>query len=109
MQVKSKDITSVTANNPIQALQGRVTGVSVVTNSRPGESPTLRIRGNGSISAGNDPLYVVDGFPLMNGSLNEINANVIHPLIAVYKYFLFPLSFIQNLIVQTAIVIATIT
>ena len=33
MQVKSKDITSVTANNPIQALQGRVTGVSVVTNS----------------------------------------------------------------------------
>ena len=54
MQVKSKDITSVTANNPIQALQGRVTGVSVVTNSRPGESPTLRIRGNGSISAGND-------------------------------------------------------
>lgn len=75
MQVKSKDITSVTANNPIQALQGRVTGVSVVTNSRPGESPTLRIRGNGSISAGNDPLYVVDGFPLMNGSLNEINAN----------------------------------
>lgn len=52
MQVKSKDITSVTANNPIQALQGRVTGVSVVTNSRPGESPTLRIRGNGSISAG---------------------------------------------------------
>lgn len=75
MQVKAEDITSVTANNPIQALQGRVTGVSVVTDSRPGKSPTLRIRGNGSISAGNDPLYVVDGFPLMNGSLNEINAN----------------------------------
>lgn len=75
MQVKAEDITSITANNPIQALQGRVTGVSVVTDSRPGKSPTLRIRGNGSISAGNDPLYVVDGFPLMNGSLNEINAN----------------------------------
>jgi len=75
MQVKSRDITAVTANNPIQSLQGRVTGVSVVTDSRPGESPTIRIRGNGSISAGNDPLYVVDGFPLMNGSLNELNAN----------------------------------
>ena len=75
MSVKSEDITSVTANNPVQGLQGRVTGVSVVTDSRPGKSPTLRIRGNGSISAGNDPLYVVDGFPLMNGSLNEINAN----------------------------------
>ena len=75
MSVKSEDITSVTANNPVQALQGRVTGVSDETDSRPGKSPTLRIRGNGSISAGNDPLYVVDGFPLMNGSLNEINAN----------------------------------
>lgn len=45
MSVKSEDITSVTANNPVQALQGRVTGVSVVTDSRPGKSPTLRIRG----------------------------------------------------------------
>ena len=35
MSVKSEDITSVTANNPVQALQGRVTGVSVVTDSVP--------------------------------------------------------------------------
>lgn len=73
--VKSDELTAISASNPIQGLQGRVTGLSVTTNSRPGESPTLRIRGNGSISAGNDPLIVVDGFPLMNSSLNEINVN----------------------------------
>ena len=75
MQVKTNDIKSVTAGNPLQALQGRAPGVSVMTNNIPGESPTMRIRGSGSISAGNDPLYVVDGFPLMNGSISEVNAN----------------------------------
>lgn len=73
--VKQADLKAVTAADPLQALQGRVTGVSVMTNNIPGEAPTMRIRGSGSISAGNDPLYVVDGFPLMNGSINEINAN----------------------------------
>ena len=75
MQVKTNDIKSVTTGNPLQALQGRAPGVSVMTNNIPGESPTMRIRGSGSISAGNDPLYVVDGFPLMNGSISEVNAN----------------------------------
>lgn len=79
-QVKTKDIMAVTNNNPIASLQGRVTGVSVVTNNRPGKSPTLRIRGNGSISAGNDPLYVVDGFPMMNGSMSELNPNDIESI-----------------------------
>lgn len=54
-------------------MQGRAPGVAVFTNNAPGESPILRIRGAGSIQSGNDPLYVVDGFPLMNGSLNDIN------------------------------------
>lgn len=79
-QVKTRDIMAVTNNNPIASLQGRVTGVSVVTNNRPGKSPTLRIRGNGSISAGNDPLYVVDGFPMMNGSMSELNPNDIESI-----------------------------
>lgn len=74
-QVKPNELKMVTASDPLQGLQGRAPGVSVMTDNRPGESPTMRIRGSGSISAGNDPLYVVDGFPLMNGSLSEINAN----------------------------------
>lgn len=74
-QMNAEDITAVSTSNPVQALQGRSAGVSVMTNNAPGESPTLRIRGSGSISAGNDPLYVVDGFPLMDADLSDINPN----------------------------------
>ena len=72
--LRSDAITSVVAANPLEALQGKSTGLAVFNNLRPGETPTLRIRGSASISAGNDPLYVVDGFPLVDGDLNDINA-----------------------------------
>src|SRR4030095_9202264 len=46
---------------------GRVTGVQMVTNNgEPGSGVQLRVRGGTSISASNDPLYVVDGVPLQN-------------------------------------------
>lgn len=79
-QVKSQELASVSVSNPIQALQGRAAGVAVLTNNQPGSSPTLRIRGSGSINAGNDPLYVVDGFPLMDNNLNDINSNDIESM-----------------------------
>lgn len=79
-QVKAKDLTAVTASNLIQGLQGRVTGLAVTTDNRPGKSPTLRIRGNGSISASNSPLFVVDGFPMMNASMSELNVNDIESI-----------------------------
>ena len=72
--VKNDKISSITASNSMTALQGQVPGLMVRSNSRPGESPTMRIRGNGSISAGNDPLYVVDGFPMMNSSMSDLSA-----------------------------------
>lgn len=72
-QVKADELVVVSGSNPIQALQGRASGVSVMTSNEPGASPTLRIRGSGSIDASNDPLYVVDGFPLMDGDLNNVN------------------------------------
>ncbi|MGD9929226.1 MAG: TonB-dependent receptor [Mangrovibacterium sp.] len=74
-QVKSDELAAASVSNPIQALQGRASGVAVLTNNAPGSSPTLRVRGSGSINAGNDPLYVVDGFPLINNDLNDINPN----------------------------------
>lgn len=50
-----------------QALQGRVSGVQVTNSSNaPGGGITIRIRGGNSISASNDPLYVIDGFPVTN-------------------------------------------
>lgn len=56
------------ANRPIvdagEALQGKAAGVQVVSNSgKPGAGLTIRIRGSSSISAGNDPLYIIDGIP----------------------------------------------
>ncbi len=62
-----------------RAMQGRVSGVQVTTNSaRPGGSTTIRIRGAGSVNAGNEPLYVIDGFPTNN--LNSINPSDIETL-----------------------------
>lgn len=63
-QVKSKDITSLPSTNIMQALNGRASGVRVMQNSgAPGGSVSVRIRGTNSILGGNEPLYVIDGFP----------------------------------------------
>lgn len=75
--VRKKDLTgsvaSVTAkefntgqiNSPEQLLQGKVPGIQITNSSgQPGGLTIVRIRGNNSIRAGNNPLYVVDGIPL---------------------------------------------
>ena len=72
-QIKSEAITATVGASPLAALQGKSSGVAVFTNNQPGASPEMRIRGTGSINASNEPLYVVDGFPLMDGDLNDIN------------------------------------
>ena len=61
--VKSKDLTAVPSGNVEQQLQGRVAGVTVITNGQPGTNSQIRIRGFGSFEA-NEPLYVVDGVPV---------------------------------------------
>jgi TonB-linked SusC/RagA family outer membrane protein len=63
----------VANTTPVQALQGRAAGVQVMQNSgAPGGSISVRIRGTNSVQGSNEPLYVVDGFPL-NGSLSLLN------------------------------------
>jgi len=63
-QIKDLPVTS-----PGAALAGQVSGVSVQsTNGSPGQPPVIRVRGIGSIQAGNGPLYVVDGYPLENAT-----------------------------------------
>lgn len=64
--IKAEDITSVPAASPVQALQGKVSGVRVVSNSgTPGEAPTVRIRGVGTFGDAS-PIYVVDGLILQD-------------------------------------------
>jgi TonB-linked SusC/RagA family outer membrane protein len=71
--VSAKEISELPLTNVQQALQGRIAGVDVVsTGARPGAGVSVRIRGRRSFSAGNEPLYVVDGIPLAGG-INDIN------------------------------------
>jgi TonB-linked SusC/RagA family outer membrane protein len=79
--VSSKQIQAVPVTNVVQALQGRAAGVDVANTSySPGDSPRIRIRGNRSFTASNEPLYVVDGVPLAGGSLNDFNPGDIESL-----------------------------
>jgi TonB-dependent starch-binding outer membrane protein SusC len=62
--ISAKDIEKQPVNNPLLALQGRVSGVIInQSNGLPGSGVTLLIRGKNSIANGNNPLYVIDGVP----------------------------------------------
>ena len=63
--VKPAQLKVVPSANVEQQLQGRVAGVTVITNGQPGTSSQIRVRGFGSFG-GNQPLYVVDGVPTQN-------------------------------------------
>ena len=69
------ELREIPAADVTYALMGRVAGVDMQsTSSKPGASATIRIRGERSLSASNDPLIVLDGIPFM-GSLSEISTN----------------------------------
>jgi TonB-linked SusC/RagA family outer membrane protein len=61
--IKSDELNKTPSSQPMQALQGKVAGLQIVSNGGPGDSPTVRIRGVGSFPGRNNeaPLYVVDG------------------------------------------------
>ncbi|EKY12394.1 TonB-dependent receptor plug domain protein [Capnocytophaga sp. oral taxon 332 str. F0381] len=65
--VKTKDLEQRPVISAAQAIQGRAAGIQVVQpNGAPGAGLAVRIRGNTSISASNDPLYVIDGIPVQD-------------------------------------------
>lgn len=71
--ISSDDIERTPVSNPIQALQGRASGVQVMQNTgAPGAASTIKIRGTGTVND-SDPLYVVDGFIVDN--IDHINPN----------------------------------
>ena len=78
--VKSEDINAFPTTNAMQSLSGRAPGVEVIqTTGAPGAGVSLRIRGTNSIQGGNEPLYVVDGFPY-SGNPTNINPSDIESI-----------------------------
>ena len=77
-QVKGSDLSSFPTTNVLQAMNGRAAGVRVMQNSGlPGAPVSVRIRGANSILGGNEPLYIIDGFPssptyLQNADIESI-------------------------------------
>ena len=71
--IGGEKLNQIAATNAAQALQGRVAGVLMTqTSSKPGAEMQIRIRGQRSLTASNDPLIVLDGIPFM-GNLSDIN------------------------------------
>lgn len=74
--IKAEEINAYPAANVMQALSGRAAGVQVKTNTgAPGAAVSVRIRGTNSIQGSNEPLYVIDGFPV-NNALSLNNADI---------------------------------
>jgi TonB-dependent starch-binding outer membrane protein SusC len=83
--VKGEVLQDQPATSIDQMLQGRAAGVQIVTNSGdPGAGVDIRIRGAGSISGGNEPLYIIDGVPIIStpfdNSANGQNSARINPI-----------------------------
>ncbi|MDO6810505.1 TonB-dependent receptor [Zobellia galactanivorans] len=76
-EIKSEDLQNVTAATIDQQLAGKLSGVVInQSNGQPGQDSQIVIRGTGTLTAGSNPLIVVDGFPLSEGSsLGSINPN----------------------------------
>lgn len=70
--ISSKDLAIQSSSNLQNLFQGRLPGVSVTTSGVPGEAPTIRVRGIGTMGD-NNPLYVIDGFPTKGDIASQIN------------------------------------
>ncbi|MDR2915160.1 MAG: TonB-dependent receptor [Tannerella sp.] len=79
-RVSEKVLKERPVQNALQAMQGKAAGVQITLNNRPGELGEIRVRGNRSINASNDPLYVIDGIPMIAGSMSDINPNDIESI-----------------------------
>ncbi len=79
--VKAKDIENIPNGRIEQALQGRVSGVTILQNSgQPGSASTVRVRGITTFGGGNDPLWVVDGVVVDAGGIAYLNQSDIESI-----------------------------
>ena len=74
--VSSKDFNTGLVSSPEQLINGKVSGVQIMSNSgSPTSGSTIRIRGGASLNASNDPLIVLDGVPLESGGISGNSGN----------------------------------
>lgn len=78
--INQKDIRSRPVDNALQAMQGKVSGVDITSNERPGQVGSINIRGVRSLTASNSPLFVVDNIPLTTGGIEYLNPNDIESI-----------------------------
>jgi TonB-linked SusC/RagA family outer membrane protein len=78
--IGQQEIRSRPVDNAVQAMQGKVAGVDISSNERPGTVPNINIRGVRSLTASNSPLFVVDNIPLITGGIENINPNDIESI-----------------------------
>ena len=71
--ISQQDIRSRPVVTALEALQGKVAGVDITSNERPGTIGDITIRGVRSLTASNSALFVVDGIPLTTGTIDNIN------------------------------------
>lgn len=79
--VDAKSFNRGAITSPQELLAGKVPGVAITTGGGPDDGAQIRIRGESSLGASNDPLFVVDGIPLDNGGVsgNRNPLNIINP------------------------------
>lgn len=74
--VKSKDFNKGLVSSPEQLINGKVSGVQIMSNSGSASAgSTIRVRGGASLNASNDPLIVLDGVPLEQGGISGNSSN----------------------------------
>ncbi|PKQ44215.1 SusC/RagA family TonB-linked outer membrane protein [Confluentibacter flavum] len=77
-RITAKEIETQPVANPLSALQGRMPGVYIQQRSGvPGGGFIVRIRGQNSITKGNDPLYIVDGVPFISSTLASLGTEIV--------------------------------
>src|SRR5690606_7492377 len=73
-QVKAREVNAFPNASALQALSGRASGVHIRQSSgAPGPGMSVRVRGGNSIQGSNEPLYVIDGFPLAGSNPSVVN------------------------------------
>lgn len=85
VQVTGAEVADVPVASVDQALQGRVAGLQISQSSgTPGSTNDIRIRGVGSLTAGNEPLFVINGVPINNNNVSQSDAlSTLNPLAAI--------------------------